>query len=74
MTFTELPVGDTTEAAMNRLGTEVKRRIFELSLQGYSIVEISAKVGYYERGVERVRAEIRSGLEAMMTDDRLTHG
>jgi transposase-like protein len=58
---------------MKRLGTEVKRRIFELSLQGYSVVEISARAGYYERGVERVRAEIRSLLHAMMADGSSPH-
>jgi uncharacterized small protein (DUF1192 family) len=58
---------------MKRLGTEVKRRIFELSLQGYSVVEISARAGYYERGVERVRAEIRALLHAMMADGSSPH-
>jgi RNA polymerase sigma factor (sigma-70 family) len=61
---------ETTETVMNRLGTEVKRNIFRLSLQGYSVVEISERLGYYERGVERVRAEIRSLLQAMIADDR----
>jgi uncharacterized small protein (DUF1192 family) len=41
-----------------------------LSLQGYNVVEISDRIGYYERGVERVRAEIRALLNAMMEDDR----
>jgi len=63
-------LGAAAETAMIRLGSEVKRNIFRLSLQGYNIVEISERLGYYERGVERVRAEIRSLLEAMMVDDR----
>jgi transposase-like protein len=62
-------LADATEAVMNRLGSEVKRRVFELSLQGYSVVEISQQLGYYERGVERVRAEVRALLQAMMADD-----
>ena len=63
-------LADTAETLMHRLGTDIKRRIFELSLQGYNVVEISDRIGYYERGVERVRAEIRNLLQAMMTDDR----
>jgi RNA polymerase sigma-70 factor (ECF subfamily) len=62
-------LADTAETVMSRLGTEVKRRIFELSLQGYGVVEISDRVGYYERGVERVRAEIRALLQKMMDED-----
>ena len=61
---------ETVETVMKRLGNEVKRTIFRLSLQGYSVMEISKQVGYYERGVQRVRAEIRSLLQAMMADDR----
>jgi DNA-directed RNA polymerase specialized sigma24 family protein len=60
---------EATETVMSRLGSEVKRNIFRLSLQGYSIMEVSERLGYYERGVERVRAEIRSLLQAMMADD-----
>jgi RNA polymerase sigma-70 factor, ECF subfamily len=63
-------LADTAETIMHRLGTDTKRRIFELSLQGYNVVEISDRIGYYERGVERVRAEIRALLNAMMEDDR----
>jgi hypothetical protein len=54
---------------MSRLGTEIKCNVFRLSLQGYNIAEISEQLRYYERGVERVRAEIRSLLETMMADD-----
>ncbi|MGH7169084.1 MAG: RNA polymerase sigma factor [Gemmataceae bacterium] len=61
---------DAVERLMRRLRTEVKQRILELSLKGYSVVEISEQLGYYERGVERVRAEIRALLKAMMADDR----
>ncbi|HEY7427967.1 MAG TPA: ECF-type sigma factor [Gemmataceae bacterium] len=65
---------EATETVMKRLGTETKRDIFRLSLQGYNIAEISKWVGYYERGVERVRAEIRSMLQAMMAEDRPSRG
>lgn len=57
---------------MNRLGTEVKRRIFELSLPGYTSLEISERLGYDESGVERVRAAIRELSPAMMADARPT--
>ncbi len=51
---------------LGRLATEPKRRIFEMSLQGHSIADISTALGYYERGVERVRAEIQQLLEGLL--------
>jgi hypothetical protein len=42
--------------------------------QDYTIVEISERLGYYQSGVERVRAAIRALLQAMMADDRPTGG
>jgi RNA polymerase sigma-70 factor (ECF subfamily) len=67
---------DTAEQVMRRLGSERKRRIFELSLQGYSIAEISSQVSYYERGVERVRSQIRQLLEGLLeqSEVRKTEG
>ncbi|HEY7424900.1 MAG TPA: ECF-type sigma factor [Gemmataceae bacterium] len=65
-------LADTAEMVMKRLSSDIKRRIFELSLQGFNIVEISQQTGYYERGVERVRAEIRTLLRAMMDDEHPT--
>jgi len=59
-------LAETTEAIMRRLRNDKERQIFELSLQGYSIPEISAKVGHYERGVERVRGRIKNHLEEML--------
>jgi hypothetical protein len=67
-------LADAAEVVMNWLGTDVKRRIFELRLPGDNIVASSEQVKYYERGVERVRAEICTLLQAMMTDDRPTRG
>jgi RNA polymerase sigma-70 factor (ECF subfamily) len=72
--FADLPSGEPTpleaalladavERLMAQLATPVKRRILELSLQGYTVPEISAQVGHYERGVERVRAEIKKLLQ-----------
>ncbi len=63
-------LADTAEEVMRRLGSERKRRIFELSLQGYSVREISAQVGHYERGVERVRSEIKEILRQMLQQNR----
>jgi len=62
-------LAEAVEVVMNRLGTDTKRRVFELSLQGYSVAEISDQVGYYERGVERARAEARALLVGMMHDE-----
>jgi DNA-directed RNA polymerase specialized sigma24 family protein len=62
-------LADAVEVVMNRLGTETKRRVFELSLQGYSVAEISDRIGYYERGVERARAEARALLLAIMNPE-----
>jgi DNA-directed RNA polymerase specialized sigma24 family protein len=58
-------LADTVAAIKRRLSTDTKRRIFELSLLGHSVVEISAATGFYERGVERVRAEIRDLLSEL---------
>jgi RNA polymerase sigma-70 factor (ECF subfamily) len=58
-------LADTVENVMRQLGKERDRKIFELSLQGYSIAEISSAVGHYERGVERTRAKIKAILLAL---------
>ena len=57
---------ETTQEIMRCLRSDKERKIFELSLQGYSIPEISEMVGHYERGVERVRAKIKKLLEGML--------
>jgi RNA polymerase sigma-70 factor (ECF subfamily) len=59
-------LAEVTEQVMARLGTARKRAVFELSLQGYTVPEISARVGYYERGVERVRADVRRILQLQL--------
>ena len=41
------------------------RRIFQLSLQGETVAQISSQVGLSERTVERVRREIRRCLERL---------
>ena len=40
-----------------------QRQILELSLQGHSVAEISARVGYTRRTVQRILQRVRSGLE-----------
>lgn len=59
-------LAETTEEIMRSLISGKDRQIFELSLQGYSVPEISAIVGHYERGVERVRSKVRRLLEGML--------
>jgi RNA polymerase sigma-70 factor (ECF subfamily) len=59
-------LAETAEQVMRQLATPLKRHIFELSLQGYSVPEISDRVGHYERGVARVRAEIKARLKAQV--------
>jgi RNA polymerase sigma-70 factor (ECF subfamily) len=49
------------------LSSERKRQILDLTLQGYTVAEISDRVGFYERGVERVRAEIRQRLQELLS-------
>ncbi len=53
---------ETIEWLCQRLGSPRKQQILDLSLAGHSIAEISTQLGYYERGVERVRAEIKELL------------
>jgi DNA-directed RNA polymerase specialized sigma24 family protein len=55
-------LSETVGRVMDRLGSPLKRRILELSLQGYSVAEIADTLSHYERGVKRVRAEIRELL------------
>src|SRR5262249_17660290 len=61
-------LADTVEQVYNRLASPIKRRVFELTLQGWSVAAIADELGYYERGVERARAEIRSLLRQLSAD------
>jgi RNA polymerase sigma-70 factor, ECF subfamily len=56
---------DTVREVMARLASPLKRQVFELTLQGFSPPEIARQLSYYERGVLRVRAEIRSLLAGL---------
>jgi DNA-directed RNA polymerase specialized sigma24 family protein len=55
-------LAETLEGVMAQLSAPVKRRVLEMSLQGYAVEEIAAELNYYERGVKRVRAEVRELL------------
>jgi DNA-directed RNA polymerase specialized sigma24 family protein len=57
---------DVIERLRDGLGSDRKRQVLDLTLQGYSVAEISHRVGYYERGVERARAEARRRLQQML--------
>jgi RNA polymerase sigma-70 factor (ECF subfamily) len=58
-------LADAVELIMNRLESPRERQILELSLQGCTPVEISARVGRTERTVQRVLARVRKWLERM---------
>src|SRR5262245_17475485 len=55
-------LGELVQEVMARLTTPLKRRVFEMSLQGCSTAEIAAELNYYERGVERIRTEVKAAL------------
>jgi RNA polymerase sigma-70 factor (ECF subfamily) len=55
-------LAETVEGVMAELRTPLKRRVLEMSLQGHSVAEIARELHYYERGVERARAEARALL------------
>jgi RNA polymerase sigma-70 factor (ECF subfamily) len=57
---------DLVEQLRAGLGSERKRQVLDLTLQGYTVAEISDRVGFYERGVARARAEIRQRLEELL--------
>ena len=46
-----------------------ERPVLELSLQGYTVPEISAKLGRAERTVRRLRERIRKRLERLQEAD-----
>ena len=53
LTEEEVCARDLLECLRAGLNSARKRQILDLTLQGYSVPEISARAGYYERGVER---------------------
>jgi RNA polymerase sigma-70 factor (ECF subfamily) len=59
---------ETVEQMMRRLGPD-DRAIIELSLQGYTAREISARLGRAERTVQRVRDHVKQRLQRMQLAD-----
>jgi RNA polymerase sigma-70 factor (ECF subfamily) len=60
-------LAETVEVLMRDLDTR-DRRIVEMALQGETVPDISAAVGYSERTVERVLKRVREKLERMRMD------
>jgi len=54
------------ERVREGLGTQRKRQVLDLTLEGHTVPEISERIGYYERGVERARAEASQRLQEML--------
>jgi RNA polymerase sigma-70 factor (ECF subfamily) len=61
----EAAVLEETVQELFRSLDELERPILELSLQGYSVTEISERLGRAERSVRRLRERIRRRLERM---------
>jgi RNA polymerase sigma-70 factor (ECF subfamily) len=59
---------ETVEHLFRKLGVH-ERPILELSLQGYTAAEISARLGRAERSVRRLRERIRKRLERLQRED-----
>jgi RNA polymerase sigma-70 factor (ECF subfamily) len=62
-------LAETVEQLMDGLD-ERERDVLALSLQGYSVPEISEKLGRAERTVRRVRERVKGRLERMLESDR----
>jgi RNA polymerase sigma-70 factor (ECF subfamily) len=65
--FEAVALGETVEQLLAALD-EDERPILELSLQGYTTQEISARLGRAERTVRRLREQIRNRLERMQAE------
>jgi hypothetical protein len=62
----ELPGALRRKLDLEDVLQSVFRCFFELSLRGHTVTEISSQTGFYERGVERVRAEIKNLLLTLL--------
>lgn len=58
-------LAETVEALMRATPGEDERAVLELSLQGYSCVEISERLGRAERSVRRIRERIGDRISRM---------
>ena len=64
-----LMLSETVEELFRSIDDPDERSILELSLQGYSTLEISETTGRAERSVRRLRERIRNHLERQCTAD-----
>ena len=62
-------LAEEVQQVMASLEDDRERQIVELSLQGYSVPEISARLGRSERTVQRVLTRVRKRLEKMRDED-----
>ncbi len=58
-------LAEAVQQVLAALEDERERTVLELSLQGYAVPEISARVGRSERTVQRVLTRVRKRLERM---------
>jgi DNA-directed RNA polymerase specialized sigma24 family protein len=58
-------LAEAVQRVEGQLTSPLKRQIFEMSLQGHAVADIARELQYYERGVERARAEIRRLIEQL---------
>ena len=58
-------LAEAVEQVLQSLGDDRERQMVELSLQGFSPVEVSSQVGRSERTVQRVLERVRSRLQRM---------
>lgn len=63
-------LAEAVEQAMACLDDERERQILELSLQGFTVPEVSARVGRSERTVHRVLGRVRKRLERLRDEDK----
>lgn len=62
-------LAEAVEQAMAALEEDRERQILELSLQGFTVPEVSARVGRSERTVHRVLGRVRKRLERLRDED-----
>lgn len=65
---------EATQRLLENCSRDLDRRVVELSLQGYSVREISDQIGHYERGVERIRKNARNFLLGEIEEEKRGDG
>ncbi|VTS00968.1 ECF-type sigma factor [Tuwongella immobilis] len=59
---------DLLSAVRAELQSDLHRAVFDRTLEGFTVGEISDALNYYDRGVERIRAQIRQILIRHLRD------